>query len=138
MHMGKTIAVKLSEKEQQIISELNKEGMTNSDVLRTALRRYFEELHRTDLLQEPGKRIGEIETGETIMVRDYVEFLKGEIQELRQHNLQLEQQITQIGKQNEQTSHQPLKEREEPPKSIHEQIDEFLQRQNQNRRSLSH
>ena len=40
--MGKTIALKLSKKDEQVISQLNKMGMTNSDVLRSALRLYVQ------------------------------------------------------------------------------------------------
>ncbi|DAC72981.1 MAG TPA: hypothetical protein DSN98_02325 [Thermoplasmata archaeon] len=40
--MGKTIALKLSEKEEQIVSQLNKQGISNSELLRNALHQYFE------------------------------------------------------------------------------------------------
>jgi hypothetical protein len=42
--MGKTIALKLSKKEEQIITQFNKKGMTNSDLLRSALRHYVQNI----------------------------------------------------------------------------------------------
>ena len=42
--MGKTIALKLSKKEEQIITQFNKKGMTNSDLLRSALRLYVQNI----------------------------------------------------------------------------------------------
>jgi hypothetical protein len=42
--MGKTIALKLSKKEEQIITQFNKKGMTNSELLRSALRQYVQNM----------------------------------------------------------------------------------------------
>jgi hypothetical protein len=42
--MGKTIALKLSKKEEQIITQFNKKGMTNSELLRSALRQYVQNI----------------------------------------------------------------------------------------------
>jgi hypothetical protein len=51
--MGRTIALKLSPKEEQVVMQLNKQGMTNSELLRNALRQYFEYLHQTTGLISP-------------------------------------------------------------------------------------
>ena len=42
--MGKTIALKLTKKEEKIVSQWNKRGLTNSDLLRSALRHYVENI----------------------------------------------------------------------------------------------
>ena len=42
--MGRTIALKLSETEEHLVTQLNKQGITNSELLRNALRHYFESL----------------------------------------------------------------------------------------------
>ncbi|MBN2599266.1 MAG: hypothetical protein JXA75_01895 [Candidatus Thermoplasmatota archaeon] len=42
--MGKTIALKLTKKEEKIVSQWNQKGLTNSDLLRTALRHYVENI----------------------------------------------------------------------------------------------
>jgi hypothetical protein len=44
IYMGKTIALKLSKKEEQIITQFNKKGMTNSELLRSALRQYVQNI----------------------------------------------------------------------------------------------
>ena len=127
--MGKTIAVKISEREQQIIAELNKEGMTNSDLLRTALRHYFEVLHRTDLLQEPGKRTVDIDGIENPMIRDYIEYLKNEVRDLREQNTNLQQQIYYFSENDEKVQKEIIEEKPTPSVNVHDQIDEFLKRQ---------
>ena len=127
--MGKTIALKLSEKEQQIVAEINKEGMTNSDLLRTALRHYFEILDRTDRLQEPGKRILELEDIESPMIHDYVEHLKEEVRELREQNMKLQRQIYQMCLNTEQKTKETITEPNENTSDVHEQIDDFLKHQ---------
>lgn len=43
IRMGKTIALKLSKKEEQLITQCNEKGMTNSDLLWSALRHYFQD-----------------------------------------------------------------------------------------------
>ena len=45
--MGRTIALKLSEKERQVIEQINKQGITNSQLLRAALRQYFEAVNNS-------------------------------------------------------------------------------------------
>jgi hypothetical protein len=42
--MGKTIALKLSKKEEQVITQFNEKGMTNSQLLRSALRHYVQNI----------------------------------------------------------------------------------------------
>ncbi len=42
--MGKTIALKLSKREEQIIAQFNEKGMTNSELLRSALRQYVQNM----------------------------------------------------------------------------------------------
>ncbi len=40
--MGKTIALKLSKREELVVEQFNKKGMTNSELLRSALRQYVQ------------------------------------------------------------------------------------------------
>jgi hypothetical protein len=40
--MGKVISLKLNKREERIVRRLNQEGITNSDLLRSALWHYFE------------------------------------------------------------------------------------------------
>lgn len=42
--MGKTIALKLTKKEEQFIADVNRKGITNSELLRLALRQYVESM----------------------------------------------------------------------------------------------
>lgn len=50
--MGKVISLKLTKKEERIITRLNQEGITNSDLLRSALWHYFKPMDHTTYLRE--------------------------------------------------------------------------------------
>lgn len=128
--MGKTIAVKVTQKEQQIIAELNKQGMTNSDVLRTALQQYFENL-RQESSQESNP--GEFETLTDTMAREYIDHLKEEIREVREQNRRLQHRLDQLQIAHKQKMKENNGEKQEPDPDIHQEIDAFLNHQIQKR-----
>jgi len=93
--MGKTIGLKLTEKEERIVSQLTRQGISHSDLLREALWNYF---------SPKDNSVGQIEEKEEEMVSlspdiinpiiaDYIEHLKGEIDKLREENFRLQEQI---------------------------------------------
>jgi hypothetical protein len=81
--MGKTIALKLSRKEEQVIAQFNKSGMTNSDVLRSALRLYIQ---NTPVFSSDAAQMKEVFVKQEKIRSDFidsVEELKSEMQVLQ-------------------------------------------------------
>jgi hypothetical protein len=80
--MGRTIALKLSPKEEQIVMQLNKQGMTNSELLRNALRQYFEYLHQTTGLMAPENPAMAQQTA-SVVFQDSLRNIINEVEEIR-------------------------------------------------------
>jgi len=138
--MGKTIALKLSEKEKEIVEQLNKKGVSNSELLRKALNQYFinfcelssvEFKENNNFLQNENLKIDFSET--------YKE-LKEEISRLREQILTVQQQIqNDVMKIQRQLyllsmTDSSFQQISDPIKhnidyKIHEQVDEFLKKQ---------
>ena len=81
--MGRTIALKLSPTEEQIVRQLNKQGMTNSELLRNALRQYFEYLHQTTALGASEKPDSEVHDNRGIVFQDSLRNIINEVEEIR-------------------------------------------------------
>jgi gas vesicle protein len=137
--MGKTIALKLTEKEDQIIRQLNKQGISNSELLRTALRQYFEYLHESISQYHQEERIPQINESNLPTIRESLEGLKEEVVGLREQTKrtkeQIESDIVNLQNQLHQLSISTLvtKQTREPIKAIigndiHNEIDEFLKK----------
>lgn len=92
MDVGKTIGLKLNDKEERIVGQLNREGISHSELLRDALWQYF---------STPGKQVNQTKQEEVNIglesvnpiVRDYISHLKEEIGQLREENAKLQEQI---------------------------------------------
>lgn len=93
--MGKTIGLKLTEKEERIVSQLTRQGITHSDLLREALWNYFSPKESTvDQMEEKEEDV--VTLAPDIInpiIADYIEHLKGEIDRLREENFRLQDQI---------------------------------------------
>lgn len=138
MQMGKTIALKLSQKEEQIVAQLNKQGITNSELLRNALRQYFEYLHQTTALNTTDKTAFIVQDNASIMFQDSLRNVINEVEELRGDLKKTQDEL-----QNEKaTIHQTISEfcidatviqtkptpnKSEDSKDIHHEIDAFLE-----------
>jgi len=84
VHMGRTIALKLSLKEEQIVRQLNKQGMTNSELLRNALRQYFEYLHQTTGLIAAEKTTSEARDDDAgVVFQDSLRNIINDVEEIR-------------------------------------------------------
>jgi len=93
--MGKTIGLKLTEKEERIVSQLTRQGITHSDLLREALWNYFAPKDNSiDEIEEKEEEVVSL-APEIInpIIADYIEHLKGEIDKLREENFRLQDQI---------------------------------------------
>jgi transposase-like protein len=137
--MGRTIALKLSEKEDQLVTQLNKQGMTNSELLRNALRQYFESLK--DSINDEQQEKNKADTPESLetVVQQSFEQLKGEMQELqditRKNQGRVENQIIRLEWDLHQlTASAPVSKRFPDSKvrrsvvDIHHEVDEFLKK----------
>ncbi len=91
--MGKTIALKISKKEEQVIAQLNKLGMTNSDVLRSALHLFVQ--NAPELFSDAGQMKEMFVKQEKIRsdVVESVEVLKREMQVLQEQMERTQQQV---------------------------------------------
>lgn len=95
--MGKTIGLKLTEKEERIVSQLTRQGITHSDLLREALWNYFSPKESiVNNLEETKEDEETVNIAPEIInpiIADYIEHLKGEIDKLREENFRLQEQI---------------------------------------------
>lgn len=99
--MGKTIGLKLTEKEERIVSQLTREGISHSELLREALWNYFSPKENTidQFVQVDEKEEKEDEVVSLSpqiinpIIADYIEHLKSEIDKLREENFRLQEQI---------------------------------------------
>jgi hypothetical protein len=138
--MGRTIALKLSQKEEQIVTQLNKQGMTNSELLRNALRQYFEYLHQTTALNTLEKTMLFTQDNENIMTGDSINNLKKEVEEVRSLTVKTREELqNEITKLQQTTSElyidttviqqKSLPSRTDVTKDVHREVDVFLERQ---------
>ena len=135
--MGKTISLKVTEKEQKMIAQLNKQGYSNSNLLRNALHHYFAEVLKfSSQDSEMNNMFHTDEQKRTELVESYWE-LKNEIQQLRgqlqKTQRQAEKDVT--ARQRRlyllSVSHPvfqqiPAQLKSDIVRDIHYQVDEFL------------
>jgi len=140
--MGRTIALKLSEKEEKIVTQLNKQGISNSELLRNSLRYYFEFIHESTSQDTQEKRILHGEEKVASGSHESIDELKQEIHELRKLTKKTQEQLeSDIGKLHRQlyllSSISPISKQMRSPlnieviSDIHHEVDEFLQKQSQ-------
>jgi len=139
MDVGKTIGLKLNDKEERIVSQLTREGITHSELLRDALWQYF---------TTSGKPINQIKLDEVNIglenvnpiVRDYISHLKEEINQLREENAKLQEQIEsemsrlhsqiyRISTNSEMFRNSMLQREARSLSDIHSDIDNFLKKE---------
>jgi hypothetical protein len=140
--MGKTIALKLTKKEELIIEQFNKKGMTNSELLRSALRQYVQNVPELSSQDAQMKHIFVKQEAVQSDVLDSVQELKSELQLLQG---QLERTQQQVDSEMRTLQRQlylltlPASSSEQSSSSvksdiaceIHQQVDEFLKKQSQ-------
>lgn len=93
--MRKTIGLKLTEKEERIVSQLTRQGISHSELLREALWNYFSPKDNSvDQIEEKeGEVVSLAPDIINPIIADYIEHLKGEIDKLREENFRLQEQI---------------------------------------------
>jgi hypothetical protein len=91
--MGRTIALKLTEKEDQIVTQMNKQGISNSELLRNALRQYVESLQQPTDQEHQEKSVAQINENEIPIVQESFEGLKQELEVLRDQTKKTKEQI---------------------------------------------
>jgi hypothetical protein len=77
--MRRTIALKLSEEEEKIVTQLNKKSMSNSEILRNALHHYFELIQESHFQDYPFKRSLHVEEHPKTRFNVSIEELKQEV-----------------------------------------------------------
>lgn len=137
--MRRTIALKLSEEEDQIVTQLNKKGVSNSELLRNALRQYFELIHESQCEDDQLKSSLHMQEHTTTGFNDSFKGLKQEMQELREQmkitQVQVESDVMTLQRQMYQLpiTGQISKQISAPVKvkavsDIHHEVDEFLKK----------
>jgi len=140
--MRRTIALKLSEEEDQIVTQLNKKGVSNSELLRNALRQYFELIHELPFQDDQLKSNLHMEEHKNIGSYDSFKAMKQEMQELREQikktQVQVECDVLTLKRQMYQNpiTSQIFKQISAPVKvkvvsDIHHEVDEFLKKRSQ-------
>jgi len=142
IYMGKTIALKLSKKEEQVITQFNEKGMTNSELLRSALRQYVQNIPEFSSDNAEMKTIFIKQENVQTDFLDSVKELKLEMQTLQE---QLEKTQRQVESEMKALQRQlgllavnvPSPEQCASSMNIdiagdiHQQVDEFLNKQSQ-------
>ena len=139
VHMGRTIALKLSPKEEQIVRQLNKQGMTNSELLRNALRQYFEYLHQTTGLIAAEKTTSEVRDDDAgVVFQDSLRNIINDVEEIRSSLQKTQEEMHHETERIHQTLSElcidatvnqgsPSLPKTEMFKDVHDEIDTFLQ-----------
>lgn len=138
--MGKTIALKLTKKEEQIIAELNTLGLSNSDLLRNALREYLSYIHESSSEDNELKNIFIKQEDKQARLFDTFRELKQEIEQLREEmektQKQFENDMTLLQRRlyllsvsHPITTQGSSSRREHIVHDIHQEVDEFLRKQ---------
>ena len=136
--MGKTIALKLTHQEEQVVHEFNNLGVSNSELLRNALWMFLESKKQTftqgeQPILDQSHSLTQIDP----LIQDYIRYLKEENEELHEENNVLHQQlresITAISQKISRIStdiehSQGIMDHcnEEPLQNIHDRIDAVL------------
>lgn len=137
--MGKTIALKLSKKEHEVITLLNEQGITNSQLLRAALRQYFENEHKASLGDHMRDTLLFTERRSSEAVSESVHELRQEIQKLwnqleknqkqvDNHIMNLQRQLYLLSRGGSLSKHTTDAVKLETMHDIHSEIDEFLKK----------
>lgn len=141
--MGKAIALKLTEKEERIVNQLNQQGITHSELLRDALWHYFNSTGQpVNQIQLEKVSLGEPEPVNQV-THDYIKHLEDEVSHLREENRKLQEQIggeiTRLHGQiyrfstmkanNELSRQNPTNRETKPASDIHSDIDNFLKKE---------
>jgi hypothetical protein len=140
VHMGRTIALKLSLKEEQIVRQLNKQGMTNSELLRNALRQYFEFLHQTTGLIAAEDATSGVHDDASVVFEDSLRNIINDVEEIRcslqktqdemHHETErIQQTLSELCIDAAMTQGSPSVLKTELFKDVHEEIDTFLSHQ---------
>lgn len=136
MPMGRTIAMKLTDKEERIINKLNRAGITNSEILRDALWQYFKTISEETTMEHPS--LPRPEQNMSPLIQEYITHLKEEIQELRTQNIHFQRQIGEeisrlhgqlyrVSRKGEETRLTPSNQTiQENDTDVHSDIDELL------------
>lgn len=136
MPMGRTIAMKLTDKEERIINRLNRAGVSNSEILRDALWQFFKTINEEDETLEQHS-VQHPQGNLQPMLQEYITHLKEEIQLLREQNIGFQQQIGEeisrlhgqlyrISHANDSSIMMPLVKNAEVIPNLHKDIDDFL------------
>ncbi|HIH28208.1 MAG TPA: hypothetical protein HA260_00220, partial [Thermoplasmata archaeon] len=91
--MGKTIALKLTKKEEQFISEVNSKGMTNSELLRSALRQYVQSMQEVSSEGSQMKNIFVKQENVSADFLDIVQQLKSDMQVVQGQLERIQKQV---------------------------------------------
>lgn len=137
--MHRTIALKLSEEEDRIVTQFNKKGVSNSELLRNALHHYFELIQESSFEDYRLKKSFHLDEHTKTGYNVSFEELKHEVQELRDQmkkiQVQVESDVMTLERQMYQypITSQITKQISTPVKSkvvsdIHYEIDEFLKK----------
>jgi uncharacterized protein YeeX (DUF496 family) len=140
--MGKTIALKLNKKEEQFITQINSKGITNSELLRAALRQYVQSSEEFCLEETPLKNIFVKQENIPEDFLEMVSQVKTEVQLLQNQveNLQkqMDNDVRTLKKQvffltmNTSMRYQDVSSVKQAIVSdVHQQIDDFLSQQSQ-------
>ncbi len=137
--MGKTIALKLTKKEEQFISDINSRGMTNSELLRLALRQFIESLPEFSSEGSAMRTMFVKQDHVSADVFETVQQLKSEMQMMQCQLERIEKQVEsdvqamhqQLLRLNAETPHTPacastMQQGQGNLYEIHHQIDDFL------------
>jgi len=138
--MSKTIALKLSEKEEQIITQLNKQGMSNSELLRNALYQYFEHIHIISSKDTQMKNTFVKQEKQPIDFSHSYNELKQEMQQLREQMKKTQEQVENNVRALQRqlclfTITAPISQQIPSPvkrdivRDVHQQVDDFLNSQ---------
>ncbi|MBN1281101.1 MAG: hypothetical protein JXA00_05585 [Candidatus Thermoplasmatota archaeon] len=135
--MGTTIALKLSAKEERIVAELNRQGMSKSELLRSALREYFKMLHdsskewTSEYIPEPQKSDDLIQLQESLLtLRQELNAVRHQVETTHLHLTEdvqrLQQQISELS---QMAPHEPQTGAVQKARvlcDIHDEVDTFL------------
>jgi hypothetical protein len=135
MHMGRTIGLKLNEKEERIINQLNKQGVINSDLLRSALWQYFNTEH--EILPASTQKPEPPTINHHTLTHEDLLSLKKELHQFTQQNTtffryidekltNLHHMIEQLNNDFEHLQHNHHENQLETTMDIHEKIDELI------------
>jgi metal-responsive CopG/Arc/MetJ family transcriptional regulator len=139
--MGKTIALKLTKKEEQFIADINSRGITNSELLRLALRQYIESMPEFSSEGSSMRTMFVKQDHVSTDVFETVQQLKSEMQRVHCQLEQIQKQVQddvqmlhqRLGRLSPETSNNPacastMQQGEGTLYEIHHQIDEFLEK----------